>query len=71
MTAVGQILTVFPMIAYNGALALDETGRALITRFSMQKKLLKFVAMLKNRIMVQLGISTVVTCGIAQQKIVI
>lgn len=33
MTAVGQILTVFPMIAYNGALALDETGRALITRF--------------------------------------
>lgn len=32
-TAVGQILTVFPMIAYNGALALDETGRALITRF--------------------------------------
>ena len=33
MTAVGQILTVFPMIAYNGALALDDTGRALITRF--------------------------------------
>ncbi|NRO29513.1 Cof-type HAD-IIB family hydrolase [Lactobacillus helveticus] len=37
-TAVGQILTVFPMIAYNGALALDETGRALITRFFDAKK---------------------------------
>ena len=38
MTAVGQILTVFPMIAYNGALALDETGRALITRFFNAKE---------------------------------
>lgn len=38
MTAVGQILGVFPMIAYNGALALDETGRALITRFFDAKK---------------------------------
>ncbi|MGN1272035.1 MAG: Cof-type HAD-IIB family hydrolase [Lactobacillus sp.] len=38
MTAAGQILTVFPMIAYNGALALDETGRALITRFFDAKK---------------------------------
>lgn len=37
-TAVGQILTVFPMIAYNGALALDETRRALITRFFDAKK---------------------------------
>lgn len=37
-TAVGQILTVFPMIAYNGALALDESGRALITRFFDAKK---------------------------------
>ena len=37
-TAVGQILKVFPMIAYNGALALDETGRALITRFFDAKK---------------------------------
>lgn len=33
MTAVGQILKVFPFIAYNGALAFDETGRAVITRF--------------------------------------
>ena len=32
MTVVRQILKVCPMIAYNGALALDETGRALITR---------------------------------------
>lgn len=38
MTAVGQILKVFPMIAYNGALALDETGRALITRFFKAKE---------------------------------
>lgn len=38
MTAVGQILKVFPMIAYNGALALDETGRALITRFFNAKE---------------------------------
>ncbi|WP_308555215.1 Cof-type HAD-IIB family hydrolase [uncultured Lactobacillus sp.] len=38
MTAAGQVLTVFPMIAYNGALALDETGRALITRFFDAKK---------------------------------
>lgn len=38
MTAVGQILKVCPMIAYNGALALDETGRALITRFFDAKK---------------------------------
>ncbi|AEG41190.1 Cof-type HAD-IIB family hydrolase [Lactobacillus kefiranofaciens] len=38
MTAVGQILGVCPMIAYNGALALDETGRALITRFFDAKK---------------------------------
>lgn len=33
MTAVGQILKVYPYIAYNGALALNETGRAIITRF--------------------------------------
>lgn len=38
MTAVGQILKVLPMIAYNGALALDETGRALITRFFNAKE---------------------------------
>lgn len=33
MTAVGQILRVFPYIAYNGALALDETGKVVISRF--------------------------------------
>ncbi|EEJ71775.1 Cof-type HAD-IIB family hydrolase [Lactobacillus ultunensis] len=38
MTAVGQILKVCPLIAYNGALALDETGRALVTRFFDAKK---------------------------------
>lgn len=33
MTAVSQILTVCPLIAYNGALALDEMGRAIVSRF--------------------------------------
>lgn len=68
MTAVGQILKVFPMIAYNGALALDETGRALITRFLKQRKLQKFAVMLKSKITVLLGIFIAAMCGIVQKK---
>ncbi len=33
MTVVSQIMKVCPFIAYNGALALDETGKVLISRF--------------------------------------
>ncbi len=33
MTVVNQILKVCPFIAYNGALAFDETGKVLISRF--------------------------------------
>ena len=38
MTAVNQILKVCPFIAYNGALALDETGKVLISRFFNAKE---------------------------------
>lgn len=38
MTVVNQILKVCPFIAYNGALALDETGKVLISRFFNAKE---------------------------------
>lgn len=38
MTVVNQILKVCPFIAYNGALALDETGTVLISRFFNAKE---------------------------------
>lgn len=68
MTVVNQILKVCPFIAYNGALALDETGKVLISRFLMQKKQLKFAATLMSKIMMQLGISIVAMFGIVVKK---
>ena len=38
MTVVNQILKVCPFIAYSGALALDETGKVLISRFFNAKE---------------------------------
>lgn len=38
MTVVNQILKVCPFIAYNGALAFDETGKVLISRFFKAKE---------------------------------
>ena len=38
MTVVNQILKVCPFISYNGALALDETGKVLISRFFNAKE---------------------------------
>lgn len=38
MTVINQILKVCPFIAYNGALALDETGKVLISRFFNAKE---------------------------------
>ena len=66
MTVVNQILKVCPFIAYNGALALDETGKVLISR--LQKKQLKFAATLMSKIMMQLGISIVAMFGIVVKK---
>ncbi len=33
MTAAGQITKVCPLVAYNGALVLDETGRPIVSKF--------------------------------------
>lgn len=37
MTAAGQITKVCPMVAYNGALVLDETGRPIVSKFMKAK----------------------------------
>lgn len=37
MTAAGQITKVCPMVAYNGALVLDEMGRPIVSKFMQAK----------------------------------
>ena len=68
MTVVNQILKVCPFIAYNGALALDETGKVLISRFFNAKEAAEICRYVMSKIMMQLGISIVAMFGIVVKK---
>lgn len=51
MTAAGQITKVCPLVAYNGALVLDETGRPLVSKFmsaATAVKICRYVDQKKN-----------------------
>lgn len=51
MTAAGQITKVCPLVAYNGALVLDETGRPIVSKFMEAKvavKICKYVEQKQN-----------------------